>query len=60
MMDDDKDAADLVLFLKRQQAAGKLDFLHLQIDNETGVLQAVVWYFKGSVDIVRRCGDISF
>ena len=60
MMDNDKGAADLVLFLKRQQAAGKLDFLHWQIDNETGVLQAVVWSFKGSVDIVRRCGDIAF
>ena len=42
MKDNDKNAADLVRFLKRQQAAGKLDFLHLQIDSETGVLQAVL------------------
>ena len=38
--DNDMDAADLVRISKRLQAGSKLGSLHLQIDNETGVLQA--------------------
>lgn len=42
MMENKKDAIDLVRYLKFQEAAGKLDFMHIQTDDETSILKAVV------------------
>ena len=60
MVDNEKDAADLAHYQKCQEATGKLDFVHIHTAGETDVLTAVLWSFKGSCDIVKRCGQIEF
>lgn len=57
---DEKDASDLVSFLRLQKASGALEFLQVVLDDETGVLRCVTWSYAGSREVVRRCGDLLF
>lgn len=34
--------------------------MHVHTDDKTGILKAVMWSFKGSCDIVKRCRQIAF
>lgn len=60
MSNDEEDASVLVSFLKKERAEGELEYLHVVLDDESGVLQSVTWSFSGSRDVVRRCGDLLF
>lgn len=60
MIENAKDAIDFVRYLECQETAGKLDFVPIQTDDETGLMKAVVWPFKSFSDIVKRCGQIAF
>lgn len=56
---DDKDALKLVQALQSRSKDGDLDYLHVKVGDQN-ILTEVIWSYKGSQELVERCGELLF
>ena len=59
MRNDGLDASKLISNLSEMKKNGRVEYLSFDLA-ENNVLNSVTWSFKGSRDVVQRCGDVLY